>query len=100
MARRKIKQKRQKKNLLFRLAVFCFVSYTVFVLVDLQIDIVARRNELNDLHIKCEEQRIANKEAERLLALGDDQSYIERIAKGKLGFAYPDERIFIDTSGK
>jgi cell division protein FtsB len=94
------KKKRRKKSLWFRLAMFSFIVYAVFVLVDLQIDIVARRSQLEQLKIKCEEQRLLNKEMQRLLTLGDDASYIERMAKGKLGFAYPDERIFIDTSGK
>jgi cell division protein DivIC len=79
---------------------FSFIVYAVFVLVDLQLDIIARRSQLAELQEKCEEQRLENKEAQRLLSLGDDASYIERIAKEKLGFAYPDERIFIDTSGK
>ena len=46
-----------------------------------------------------EEQRIANKELERMLSDGTEEEYIERIAREKLGYAYPEEQVLIDISG-
>ena len=46
-----------------------------------------------------EEQRIANKELERILSDGTEEEYIERIAREQLGFAYPEEQVLVDISG-
>ena len=45
-----------------------------------------------------EEQRIANKELERILSDGAEEEYIERIAREQLGFAYPEEQVLVDIS--
>ena len=47
----------------------------------------------------CEEQRAYNEEIEEILSREDDSEYIERVAREKLGYAYPDERVYIDISG-
>lgn len=93
------KPKKRKKNLLARLCVLAFTVYVAFVLVDLQVEISQRRQELVDIQAKIEDQRIDNKELERILAMGTDEEYIEQIAREKLGFAYPDETVLVDASG-
>jgi cell division protein FtsB len=87
-------------NLLLRLVVLCFICTIATLLVQLQADIVRSRKQLEEIEILCEEQRIANKEVERMLQMGDDDDYIERVARAKSGYAYPDERIFYPISGK
>ena len=41
-----------------------------------------------------------NTELERLISSGGEDEYMERIARDRLGYAAPGERIFIDMSGK
>jgi cell division protein FtsB len=94
------KRRRIKMNLLLRLVVLCFICTIATLLVQLQADIVRSRKQLEEIEILCEEQRIANKEVERMLQMGDDDDYIERVARAKSGYAYPDERIFYPISGK
>ena len=36
----------------------------------------------------------------RLYSSGDNDAYIERIARDRLGYVSPDERIYIDMSGE
>ena len=77
MARRNKKGKeKKKKSLLTKLVVVGLVSYVVVALV---------AQQMEDL--------------ERILSLGDDQQYIESIARDQLGYAYSDERFYVDDSG-
>ena len=55
--------------------------------------------QLAALEQQNEEQRIANKELERILSDGTEEEYIERIAREQLGFAYPEEQVLVDISG-
>ena len=88
-----------KKNTLLRVSVILFLLYVVISLVQIQGSIQKNREQLAALEQQNEEQRIANKELERILMSDSDEKYIERIAREKLGFAYPDERVLIDVSG-
>ncbi len=84
---------------MMRLCVFGFAGYLVVTLIQLQVEISQRQKELEEVKQQVEEQRIENKELERILMSDSDEKYIERIAREKLGFAYPDERVLIDVSG-
>jgi len=68
-------------------------------LIDMQINMAARRRQLVELEQRVETQRIANRELERQLEQGMDEQYIERIARERLGFVAPNETVYIDISG-
>lgn len=93
------KTRGRTKNLFFKLSIVLFALYLVLALVKLHGDIQSRRLQLEELRLSNEEQRIANKELERILAYGTQDEYIVRIAREKLGFAYPEEQVLIDVSG-
>lgn len=93
------KRRKQRGSLLTRLAVFCFVGYIAATLIGMQLEVLSKRRELESLQQGIEQQELLNAETERLLSLSSDEEYIERIARDRLGFAYPDERVFIDRSG-
>lgn len=80
------------------LIVVCVLYFTV-TLVNTQLEIASKRQELAQVQALCEQQRIANKETQRTLKLGEEEEYIARAARDKLGLGYPDERVFIDISG-
>ena len=94
------KVKKAHRSNLVKLAVCVFVFYVVYMLLQQQLAIRERKVELERAQQSCEEQRLANKELERLLSLEGAPDYFERLAKDKYGYAYFDERVFIDTSGK
>ena len=75
-------------------------GYLVAGLVFNQVDIVAKQKELQDLENQLEQQRQQNDELERVLESGSDQEIIERVARDKLGYAKPNERVFIDVTGQ
>ena len=75
-------------------------GYLVAGLVFNQVDIAAKQKELQDLETQLEQQRQQNDELERVLESGSDAEIIERVARDKLGYAKPNERVFIDVTGQ
>lgn len=82
-----------------RVLLAIFSIYLVFSLISSQIEIRAKRQELAEVEAKCVNQEMLNKETERQLALGQDKAYIEWAVRNKLGYGYPDEKLFRDISG-
>lgn len=81
------------------MAVVAFGVYTIATLVTQQIEIREQKAYLESIHQQCETQQMENLEVERLLSQGDDKSYVEKVARDKLDYAYPDEKVFVDASG-
>lgn len=88
-----------KKSLFMRLCLLGFAAYIAVSLISLQIEINSKRDELSIVSQKCEEQRLANKELERLISLGNDKTYLARIARDKLNMGLPEEHVYKDASG-
>ncbi len=90
----------KKKNHGLRLLLFFAVVYAVYSLVQLEIDIRSRQKELTEVTEQCLTQADQNNELQRMLEAEDDTAMIERIAREKLNYAYPDEEVFYDVSGR
>lgn len=88
-----------KKNFFVRLCLLGFAAYIAVSLISLQIEINSKRAELSAVSQKCEDQRLANKEIERLISLGNDKTYLSRIARDKLNMGLPEEHVYKDASG-
>ena len=98
-------EKRQKRAPLLpryflRAGLVLIGGYLVAGLVFNQVDIAAKQKELQDLETQLEQQRQQNDELERVLESGSDTEIIERVARDKLGYAKPNERVFIDVTGQ
>lgn len=92
----------QKKGItskIFFLLVVMLCGYFIFKLIVCQVDIGKKRQELAAVQNSLTEQLAANNELNRELS-GSDQEIIERAARDELGYARPNERIFVDVSGK
>lgn len=94
------RKRKHRPNWLPRLAVLGFVIYVTVSLIGMQVEVTTKRRELLALQQNVEQQKLINAETERILDGENDREYIERIARDKLGYAYPDEKIFIDRSGR
>ena len=64
-----------------------------------QVTISSKRQELAAVQAQLEQQNQANEELARVLE-GDDDEINERIARDVYGYAAPNERVFVDMSGK
>lgn len=98
-------EKRQKRapllpRFFLRAGLVLIGGYLVAGLVFNQVDIAAKQKELQDLENQLEQQRQQNDELERVLESGSDAEIIERVARDKLGYAKPNERVFIDVTGQ
>lgn len=98
-------EKRQKRapllpRFFLRAGLVLIGGYLVAGLVFNQVDIAAKQKELQDLETQLEQQRQQNDELERVLKSGSDTEIIERVARDKLGYAKPNERVFIDVTGQ
>lgn len=97
------REKAQTEKRLFGLAVriglVCVCIYLCVSLVFAQIDIVSKRQQLENLTQQVAAQEAANTELQRTLDSGDEAAYMERIARDKLGYVLPGEHIYVDMSG-
>lgn len=91
MAERKRKQKKGFSALAVRIGLVCVCIYLCVSLVFAQIDIVSKRQQLENLTQQVAAQEAANTELQRTLDSGDEAAYMERIARDKLGYVLPGE---------
>ena len=63
-------------------------------------DIVSKRQQLENLTQQVQAQQAENQELQRIVEAGDEAAYMERMAREKLRYVRPDERVYIDMSGK
>lgn len=92
------KKEKQKRNLFLRVAVALLAAYALVQIVDQQITISQKREELASLTEQTEMQQIKNMELREMNEL-DDEEYIARLAREMLSYAKPDERIFVNVAG-
>ena len=96
-----IKQKKQKGSFLLRTAIFSFAVYFIVALVNQQVQISQKREELALINQQIQIQEIKNEDIKHALSTGTSQNsdYIERVARENLHFAKPGERVFVNIAG-
>ena len=108
-----IKRKKSKNSILLKTAVFSFAVYIIFALVDQQIQITQKRQELTTVNQKIATQQIKNEDiipffrysipTASLFSLNngvnENKDYIERVARENLNLAKPGERVFVNVAG-
>ncbi len=97
---KKVKEKLIKgKGIVYKFAVVAFLAYGLFNIVSLNFDVASKEQELQELNDQVEILEQQNEEALRQSELDENNEYIEKVAREKLGYAYPNERIYVDISG-
>ena len=93
------KKKRKNKSILLRLLVLGVGIYMIATLSSLLNTLNESRKKLEEL--KAEQASTQNDidELTAILADGCEKKIIEKAARERLGYVYPDEQIFIDISG-
>ncbi|WP_458863780.1 FtsB family cell division protein [Acidaminobacterium chupaoyuni] len=86
--------------MLTKIFVAVFAVYATYTLVSLQLQISAKKEEQTKLTAQVEEQKLRNAELSSLLESKNSDEYVARIARDKLGYASPGERVFVDISSK
>mgnify|MGYP004618445555 FL=1 len=95
--------KKRKKNAVGRtLARLFFVLMLLSMLaayISNQVTISSKRAELETLNQQIAQQQTENEEMQRILS-GDSDQITEWVARDSYNYAAPNERIFVDVTGK
>ena len=103
MANKKNKHNKGKRSILITImgvfAIVCLTGYALWTIITQQTEIAQLEKETEELSEKITVAKQQNDEYTRLLSEDDEDAYMEQIAIGKLGYAYPDEKRFYIISG-
>ena len=96
-----IKKRKQKGSFLLRTAVFAFAVYIVVALVQQQLLISQKRQELASVKQQIQVQEVKIEDIKHALSANtkENNDYIERVARESLNFAKPGERVFVNIAG-
>lgn len=96
------KKPKKKRNIIIGVCFGVFIVYAVVTLISQQVQINQKRAELSELEDKIVIQEVKNGEIEDVYNSDDQENeeYIEKIARDELGYAEPDERVFINIAGE
>lgn len=96
------RRKRKKKVVVKTLVRVFFVLLLLSMLaayISNQVTISSRRAELETLNEQIAQQQTENQEMQRILS-GDADQITEWVARDSYNYAAPNERIFVDVTGK
>lgn len=96
------RRKRKKKVVVKTLVRVFFVLLLLSMLaayISNQVTISSKRAELETLNEQIAQQRTENQEMQRILS-GDADQITEWVARDSYNYAAPNERIFVDVTGK
>ena len=96
MAKRK--RKKQKHSFILSLALLLAVGYFVISFVSTQLDIREKEKEAAALQEQITQQVAENERLQAVVDGGDESEYIERVAREKLGYVMPDEKVYYDIT--
>lgn len=99
---KELEKRRPKKSVLLHAAVFVLAAYMLVALINQQIEIREKRQQLDASRRQIQIQEIQNEDLKHAFSTGADDSsdYIERKAREELNYAKPGERVFINIAGK
>lgn len=92
-------RRKRRTSVVVKALLFCFALYATVTLVQLQLDINKKNNELDELQQEIEAVKSENDELRESLEQGTSDTYIASIARDN-GYAVSGERVMIDTSSK
>lgn len=100
MKTNKKKNTPQKKKFSFilSLGLILVAGYFVISLINVQMDIKQRKKDAADLNAQYEQQVAENDQLQNVVDGGDKDEYIERVAREKLGYVKPNEKVYYNIT--
>lgn len=95
------KPEKRRGAFLIKLAVFCMGAMLLLSVVERQVQIAEKKEQLSQLQVQLDTQNAVNEELRN--TLNDQQSledYAEKRARRDLDYAKPNERVYIDMGGE
>lgn len=94
----KAPKRKQTKSFILTLALILLVGYFVITIVGLQHSIKERQDVLEQKNAVYEEQVEENERLQSIVDSDDKSEYMEQIAREKLGYIKPNEKVFYDVT--
>ena len=90
---------KRQSSIILRVVLLLFAVWMIYYLGSLIKDYSSLQKEYEVTLAKRDELALEVREKANLLENGNDADFIERAAREKLGYVYPDEHKYIDISG-
>ncbi len=87
------------KSIILRLVVLGVCAYFIVSLTSLYSTLNKKQKELDELTLKESQLKNDIEEMKNLLSSDTNDELIEKAARERLGYIFPNEQIFIDISG-
>lgn len=97
-ARKRARAKPKKHSFILSMALLLIAGYFVIGLVQTQLQIREREKRAEEVSAQYEQQLAENKRLQSVVDGGDEKAYIERVAREKLGYVMPDEKVYYDIT--
>lgn len=98
MANKKAPKKKQSRSFILTLGLVLLVGYFVITIIGLQLSIKDRQGVLEQMQSAYEQQLEQNDRLQAIVDSEDKSDYMEQIAREKLGFVMPGEKVFYDVT--
>lgn len=92
------KKRKQSRSFILTLALVLLVGYFVITIIGLQIEIRDRKEVKEQLDKEYEQIITENERLQAIVDSEDKGPYMEQIAREKLGFVMPNEKVFFDIT--
>ncbi|MEE0927952.1 MAG: septum formation initiator family protein [Acutalibacteraceae bacterium] len=89
----------KNKSVLLRLLIVAFCAYMLVSLGGLVNELAESRKTLAAVETEIKNTEVRLEEKLNLLSNSTEQELIEKAARERLGYVYPNEQIFVDVSG-
>ena len=93
-------KKKKDRSVILRVLVLLVSVYLIYSLSSLWTDLAEGKKKLDDYNQQIAETDRKINEYKNLLNEGNEAKIIEKAARERLGYYYPDEEVYIDISGK
>lgn len=92
------KKRKQKKSFILSLALVLLVGYFIITIISLQVEIRDRKEVKEQLDMEYEQILSNNERLQAIVDSEDKGDYMEQVAREKLGFVMPNEKVFYDIT--
>ncbi len=92
--------KHRRKSIILRIVLLAFAVFSIVNLINLEADLLEKNREKAEKVAELEEKNLQISEALHLLEDGNEAELIEKAARERLGYVYPDEKVYQDLSGQ
>jgi cell division protein FtsB len=94
--------KKRRQSIILRFATGVFIVYLVYIgitLFNLQMQISKKQSDVDTSTALVNIQNTQNENTQRLLAMKSNDQLMQSVAKDKLNYATPGEKVFINATG-